>query len=102
MHDRTGGQPAHAFERLEKLLHPVNEIPDKPFPNPLNLPPHQLRVVEEKHQLDDRLQKLGVFIKESSIYPTLDAAERERLVRQESCMAEYSAILAARITAFAA
>jgi hypothetical protein len=65
-------------------------------------PPHQQRVIDEKAELDERREKLGVFIKENPIFQDLPAEERERLVRQESCMAEYSAILGERIAAFPA
>lgn len=65
-----------------------------------NIAPHQQRVIDEKNELESRLAKLGSFIKESPIYRGLPEKERERLVRQESCMTEYSSILAERITAF--
>lgn len=63
-------------------------------------PPHQQRVIDEREELVVRLRKLGSFIKESPVFKTLPAEERERLVRQESCMSEYSLILGERIRAF--
>lgn len=62
--------------------------------------PHQQRVVDEKSELDDKLGKLGVFIESSPIFAVLPDDERERLVRQKSCMGEYSEILGERIAAF--
>lgn len=64
--------------------------------------PHQQRVVDEKSELDEKLTKLGEFINSSPIYTGLPEAERERLVRQKSCMGEYSEILGERIAAFPA
>lgn len=64
--------------------------------------PHQQRVVEEKAELDDKLAKLKSFIDDSAIFEGLPAAEKERLVRQHSCMTEYSDILGERISHFTA
>ncbi len=67
------------------------------------LAPHQQRVLDEKRELDEKLQKLTAFIssaKFSAIVP--DEAERGRLVCQEEAMKDYSAILAERIDAFGA
>ena len=67
------------------------------------LAPHQQRVVDEKRELDDKLQKLTSFIS-SEKFTTIvqDEAERGRLVCQEETMKDYSAILAERIAAFGA
>lgn len=67
------------------------------------LAPHQQRVLDEKHELDDKLQKLTAFIS-SEKFSTIvqDEAERGRLVCQEETMKDYSAILAERIEAFGA
>ena len=66
-------------------------------------PPHQQRVIDEKRELDDKLQKLTAFIS-SEKFSTIvkDEAERGRLVCQEETMKDYSAILAERIEAFGA
>ena len=65
------------------------------------LAPHQQRVLDEKRELDDKLQKLTAFIS-SEKFSTIvqDEAERGRLVCQEETMKDYSAILAERIEAF--
>lgn len=61
--------------------------------------PYQQRVVEEKKQLDERLDALQVFFA-GDIFPELDISERSRLSRQSVAMQGYSDILAERIAAF--
>ncbi|GAA5117174.1 hypothetical protein GCM10023212_05390 [Luteolibacter yonseiensis] len=56
--------------------------------------------MDEKSDLDEKLTKLGEFIESSPIFAGLPSDEKERLVRQKSCMGEYSEILAERIAAF--
>lgn len=63
--------------------------------------PHQQRVVSEKAELDERIDKLTAFI-DTPIFAGLDVAEQERLVRQLHHMGMYTAVLAERIRAFAA
>lgn len=74
-------------------------MPETPKKN-MKLQPHQQRVVDEKTELDEKLTKLGAFIESSPIFAGLPDDERERLVRQKSCMGEYSEILGERIAAF--
>ena len=62
--------------------------------------PYQQRVVDEKSELDEKSTKLGEFIESSPIFSGLPDDEKERLVRQKSCMSEYSEILGERIAAF--
>ena len=67
--------------------------------------PHQQRVVDEKTELDAKLEKLKAFIGNSGLNPSaifegLPPAERSRLVRQASIMEEYSDILRERIAQF--
>ena len=62
--------------------------------------PHQERVVAEKSELDDKLNKLKAFIMESPIFKALPAEEQKRLNRQHDVMLEYSNILGERIEAF--
>jgi hypothetical protein len=64
--------------------------------------PHQQRVVDEKKELDDKLDKLKAFIETSPIFKSLSADERGRLGKQFDVMAEYSSILSQRIAAFPA
>lgn len=64
--------------------------------------PHQQRVVEEKKELDEKLDKLKAFIETSSVFKALPADECGRLGKQFDAMAEYSSILSQRIAAFPA
>lgn len=66
----------------------------------MKLEPYQQRVVDEKAELDLKAQTLSAFIGYSDIFPTLDAAEQERLKEQNDVMWRYSEILGARIAAF--
>ena len=64
--------------------------------------PHQERVVVEKKELDEKLEKLLVFIDagKGPVYAKLVTEERERLTTQARIMREYSDVLADRIAAF--
>ena len=65
------------------------------------LAPHQQRVVDEKRDLDEKLQKLTAFISSESFATIVqDADEHGRLVFQEEIMKDYSAVLGERIAAF--
>jgi len=61
--------------------------------------PFQQRVINEKAELDTRIDKLVDFIA-GGVYPTLEAHERDRLIRQRLIMHQYSLILAERIEHF--
>lgn len=63
------------------------------------LQPHQQRVVAEKAELDDRLDKLGIFIG-SDLFNKLPESEKELLYRQHVAMQGYSEILETRIHGF--
>ncbi len=65
-----------------------------------NLPAHQQRVIAERAELQDRLEKLRKFMKESPVFQALPLLQRELLEDQERCMTEYSFILSARIREF--
>lgn len=60
---------------------------------------YQHRVVNEKTDLDDRLEKLEGFIG-CTVFRGLPAAEQDRLNRQVVLMRALSAVLAERIEAF--
>jgi hypothetical protein len=64
------------------------------------LQPHQQRVVTEKAELDEKIDKLKAFIMNSPIYQKLPDDERSRLNQQYDAMVVYSHILGARIEAF--
>lgn len=75
---------------LEEMIMTPNEKP---------LQPHQQRVVDERHELMFKVDKLAAFLK-GDIFKTLDTAEQERLTRQHRIMSEYDAVLRERIAAF--
>jgi hypothetical protein len=64
--------------------------------------PHQERVLVEKKELDEKLDKLLDFIGagKGPVYAKLVTEERERLTTQARIMREYSDVLADRIAAF--
>ena len=66
-----------------------------PFP----LKPHQQRVVDEKVELDERLQKLDTFTR-TTTFERLNEDERSLLLAQASAMVKYSKILGERIKTF--
>lgn len=61
--------------------------------------PHQVRVVEEKKELDKKIDKLTVFLF-APTFNALDESEKARLRLQHSVMKLYSEILGQRIAAF--
>ena len=67
----------------------------------MSILPHQQRVIEEKSQLDARLEKLIQFLSSDTCH-SLSFDERVRLKRQAEVMEMYSGILGARIAAFPA
>jgi len=60
---------------------------------------HQQRVVSEKSELDEKLEKLNTFGR-GEMFLTLPEAEQEPLIRQSNIMDDYSKVLAERIRAF--
>ena len=61
--------------------------------------PYQQRVVEEKEQLNERIDKLYAFTS-SPAFRRIPEDERNRMIRQLRAMGAYSAILHERIEAF--
>ena len=61
--------------------------------------PYQQRVVEEKTELDNKLEKLGQFL-EAETFSKLTEDEARRLNNQFVVMTNYSHILGERIAAF--
>ena len=61
--------------------------------------PYQQRVVAEREDLVDKLDKLSEFLK-GDVYRSLPADERERLARQYNIMVSYSNVLVERIIHF--
>jgi septum formation inhibitor MinC len=62
--------------------------------------PHQQRVVDEKSELDSKIEKLHDFIQRNPLFLSLDGEEQARLKHQYLVMAEYSSILGERISFF--
>lgn len=65
----------------------------------MTMQPHQTRVMEEKAELDEKLQKLTAFLP-TEFCLSLPFNERSRLKQQHSVMTAYSSILGERIEAF--
>ena len=72
--------------------------------NPLvekEFPAHQQRVVAEKVELDEKIEKLKCFIlDQKSLFKTLSSSQQGILVLQSQTMNSYSLILGMRIDAF--
>lgn len=68
-------------------------------PNEKPLQPHQQRVVDERHELIFKVEKLAVFLT-GDVFKTLPKDEQERLDRQYRIMSEYDAVLKERIAHF--
>lgn len=66
---------------------------------PSGMDAYQLRVIEEKSELDAKRESLRVFF-DSEKYRTLPSDEQTRLMRQFAYMANYSDVLGERIAAF--
>lgn len=64
--------------------------------------PHQLRVVKEQSELNERIEALETFIFSSStsIFSTLDPRQQSLLEQQLDTMKAYEHILALRISYF--
>jgi hypothetical protein len=64
------------------------------------LQPHQQRVVEERSDLAQRLERLRAFLRSDTCAQLVHEDERGRLVRQSVYMASYLQVLDERIAAF--
>jgi hypothetical protein len=62
--------------------------------------PHQERVVQEKDELKEKVDNLGVFILDNPIYSSLEGEEQSRLSEQHYHMCFYLDILNERIKNF--
>lgn len=97
------GQPGYAVKYADGYISwspkDVFEAAYLPMGHVGHLPPHQQRVIGEKIQLDDKLEKLTAFL-ESPRYAALDSGEQHRLSIQVNAMRTYSRILGERIAAF--
>lgn len=64
-----------------------------------SLESYQERVIAEKAELDEKIEKLRAFFT-TPLYGGLDSAEQDRLSRQFGFMCSYSAVLEERVSAF--
>jgi hypothetical protein len=64
--------------------------------------PHEQRVVDEKRELDEKLEKLTAFVRSSPNFKRLDGFDRSLLTQQRDAMLRYSVILGERIARFPA
>ena len=62
--------------------------------------PWQQGVIEEKEELDKKIEALSEFIDHSEIFETLSPIEQDRQKEQNDIMWQYSEILGQRIAAF--
>ena len=65
----------------------------------MTLEPHQQRVLDEKTELDEKINKLVAFM-ETRVFDGLCQDEQDRMNRQCEAMLDYSRVLGERITAF--
>jgi hypothetical protein len=61
--------------------------------------PHEQRVLDEKRELDDRLERLRHFMT-TGVFRSLDNLERDLMWRQAAYMSAYSQTLGERIEKF--
>jgi hypothetical protein len=66
----------------------------------LTMQPHERRVVDEKDELDERLERLIAFITGAPGFKALDNIDQALLRDQRDAMGEYSDILNKRIERF--
>ena len=64
-----------------------------------DLQPYQQRVVEESNQIDDRTNKLKLFLK-TDTFKGLPVAEQKRLYKQLELMQDLGDVLRERIEAW--
>lgn len=62
--------------------------------------PHEQRVVDEKRELDGKLEQLTVFTSSSPIFIGLHPIDQDLLIRQRIAMTDYSETLGSRIARF--
>lgn len=62
--------------------------------------PHQQRVVDEHDALDEKLEKLHVFIQDSPIFKGLPIIDQRHLIDQRCFMTAYRNVLRDRIARF--
>ena len=61
---------------------------------------YQLRVVEEKKELDDKIEKLDDFISSKGFLKNVSSTQQDLLLLQHQWMSNYSKVLELRIQDF--
>lgn len=92
----TGVKGEHYPCKPDIFAATYDEVPQAPAST---LPPHQQRVLDEKQELDERLEKLLAF-HSTPIFHGLPESEQSRLLSQGVAMRTYSKILGERIANF--
>ncbi len=62
--------------------------------------PHQERVIQERKELNDKINALDRFINTTDVFHELPSIEQQRLISQLEIMHRYSSILTQRINDF--
>lgn len=62
--------------------------------------PHELRMLEEKKELDSKLHKLNTFLSNPKLIESLDESDKILLQLQSGIMENYSKCLQLRINRF--
>ena len=65
-----------------------------------NYPPHIQRMMVERDELDDKIDKLGKFMFDPEQFVKLDIEDQELLKQQFKVMVEYDKILKIRINKY--
>jgi hypothetical protein len=78
----------------------VHDWKDRKSAEPVQLEPHQDRVLEEHEELDRKLEALHVFIEDSTTFRHLGKFDQRLLVDQRHAMTVYRDILRGRIKRF--
>lgn len=95
-----GLAPATQDDINRRAVKALNTIMDTaPAALTTDLPPHQLRVLQELVEVSKRHHKLMEFTT-TDTFASLDEQERDRLARQSLAMSDYVRILTERVAAF--
>ena len=88
-----------ATEEYEQCIQTARKLMASNTPVEQDIPPYQQRVVDEKAELDDKIEKLAKFVY-GDTFTNVETDERVRLYRQLVVMKHYAKILGERIAAF--
>lgn len=98
MSETTDGKPqpfkGRKISADEITLAQMIAVLKKPDPSP---PPHVARMIEEREQVQARLDKLREFMRDNPLFQTLGIIDRDLMKEQEQVMDSYVVILGMRI-----